>query len=72
MEISTRYSYMSIMHKGVSSIKGVIMSGGMGTRLRPLTCHLPKPMVPIFNKDEGVITIASQGLMFMTIAFLSS
>ncbi len=26
------------------------MSGGTGTRLRPLTCHLPKPMVPIFNK----------------------
>ncbi len=23
------------------------MSGGMGTRLRPLTCQLPKPMVPI-------------------------
>ncbi len=28
------------------------MSGGMGTRLRPLTCHLPKPMVPIFNKPN--------------------
>ncbi len=26
------------------------MSGGIGTRLRPLTCHLPKPMVPILNK----------------------
>lgn len=26
------------------------MSGGTGTRLRPLTCDLPKPMVPIFNK----------------------
>ena len=26
------------------------MSGGNGTRLRPLTCDLPKPMVPIFNK----------------------
>lgn len=26
------------------------MSGGAGTRLRPLTCDLPKPMVPIFNK----------------------
>ena len=25
------------------------MSGGIGT-VRPLTCHLPKPMVPIFNK----------------------
>ncbi|NMA86308.1 MAG: nucleotidyl transferase, partial [Tissierellia bacterium] len=33
-------------------IKAVIMSGGMGTRLRPLTCHLPKPMVPIFNKPN--------------------
>lgn len=32
------------------TIKGIIMSGGLGTRLRPLTCHLPKPMVPIFNK----------------------
>jgi len=34
----------------VIAIKAVIMSGGNGTRLRPLTCDLPKPMVPIFNK----------------------
>src|SRR5690554_6623383 len=26
------------------------MAGGEGTRLRPLTCALPKPMVPILNK----------------------
>ncbi|WP_242877007.1 sugar phosphate nucleotidyltransferase [Alkaliphilus peptidifermentans] len=26
------------------------MAGGKGTRLRPLTCSLPKPMVPILNK----------------------
>ncbi|QXM05337.1 sugar phosphate nucleotidyltransferase [Crassaminicella indica] len=31
-------------------IKAVIMAGGKGTRLRPLTCGIPKPMVPIFNK----------------------
>ncbi|WP_054869839.1 sugar phosphate nucleotidyltransferase [Caloranaerobacter sp. TR13] len=31
-------------------IKAVIMAGGKGTRLRPLTCDLPKPMVPILNK----------------------
>lgn len=31
-------------------IKAIIMSGGMGTRLRPLTCSIPKPMVPIMNK----------------------
>lgn len=38
-------------------IKAVIMSGGMGTRLRPLTCHLPKPMVPIFNKPNMEYTL---------------
>ncbi len=31
--------------KGVIAIKAVIMAGGKGTRLRPLTCGLPKPMV---------------------------
>ncbi|NMB08463.1 MAG: nucleotidyltransferase family protein, partial [Tissierellia bacterium] len=38
-------------------MKAVIMSGGMGTRLRPLTCHLPKPMVPIFNKPNMEYTL---------------
>lgn len=30
-------------------MKAVIMAGGQGSRLRPLTCDLPKPMVPIVN-----------------------
>jgi mannose-1-phosphate guanylyltransferase/phosphomannomutase len=30
--------------------KAVIMAGGFGTRLRPLTMTIPKPMVPILNK----------------------
>ncbi|MCD8502236.1 MAG: NTP transferase domain-containing protein [Bacillaceae bacterium] len=31
-------------------MKGVIMAGGKGTRLRPLTCNIPKPMVPLIHK----------------------
>lgn len=31
-------------------MKAVIMAGGFGTRLRPLTCNLPKPMVPMVNR----------------------
>ena len=31
-------------------MKAVIMSGGFGTRLRPLTCNIPKPMVSMMNK----------------------
>ncbi|MEJ6950291.1 sugar phosphate nucleotidyltransferase [Natronospora cellulosivora (SeqCode)] len=50
-------------------MKAVIMAGGQGSRLRPLTCDLPKPMVPIVNypvmeyiiellKEQGIKDIA--------------
>ena len=31
-------------------MKAVVMAGGEGTRLRPLTSNQPKPMVPIIGK----------------------
>jgi len=31
-------------------VQAVIMAGGEGARLRPLTCDLPKPMAPVANR----------------------
>lgn len=43
-------------------MKAVIMAGGEGTRLRPLTCGISKPMVPIANKPvmEHIINLLSK------------
>ncbi len=38
-------------------MKAIIMAGGEGTRLRPLTCSLPKPLVPLLNKPTMAYTV---------------
>ena len=51
--------------------KVIIMAGGLGKRLRPLTSKLPKPMIKIKNKPilEHIINkLKSQGFNNVTIS----
>lgn len=43
-------------------MKAIIMAGGEGTRLRPLTCGRPKPMMPVVNKPmmEHIVDLLKQ------------
>src|SRR5437764_719014 len=40
----------SHMITSVVGMKAILLAGGKGTRLRPLTIHTPKPIVPIFER----------------------
>ena len=31
-------------------MKAVVLAGGQGNRLRPLTCDVPKPLMPVLTK----------------------
>ena len=40
-------------------MKAVVMAGGFGTRIQPLTNSIPKPMLPIMNRPMMEHTIVS-------------
>lgn len=50
-------------------MKAIIMAGGFGTRLRPLTINIPKPMAPICNlpmMEHVVALLAKHGIRQVT------
>ncbi|AOY80902.1 MAG: mannose-1-phosphate guanylyltransferase [Moorea sp. SIO1G6] len=53
-------------------MRAVLMAGGSGTRLRPLTCDLPKPMVPILNRPiaEHIVNLLKRHNITEVIATL--
>jgi len=58
-------------------MKAVIMAGGEGTRLRPLTSNCPKPMLPLGNRPmmEHIVSLLHRhGIdeIVVTVAFLAN
>jgi len=66
---------MDLRDEGV--VKAVIMAGGEGTRLRPLTSNVPKPLLPLVNKPmmEHIVELLRQhGIedIVVTLAFMAN
>lgn len=51
--------------------RAIILSGGLAKRLRPLSCNIPKPLIPIVNKpviERQILLLKSAGVKEIVLA----
>jgi mannose-1-phosphate guanylyltransferase / phosphomannomutase len=58
-------------------VRAVVMAGGVGTRLRPMTASLPKPLLPVVNRpimEHALLLLRRHGLSeaVVTVQFLAA
>ena len=56
---------------GDFDVQAVILAGGQGTRLRPVTVNLPKPLLPVANRplvEHQLRYLAARGVRDITLA----
>lgn len=59
------------MDRITGNMKAIILIGGLGTRLRPLTCYLPKSLVPVLNRpllEHVISSLSEQGIKEIILA----
>jgi len=79
VDTSGRLLGIHLLHELIGAVErpnwGVLMAGGKGTRLHPITEHLPKPMIRVAGRpiiERLVLHMVSYGIrrIFITIHYL--